>query len=59
MLHTIGREQGKTMMLRQIDQLPVDTFFAPNEMTLQLDINTVATKSVEERLHHIGGRMGV
>ena len=47
MLHAIGREQRKPMMLRQLDQLAVDAFFAPNEMPLQLDINAVASKSFE------------
>ena len=46
-LHAVGREQRKPMMLRQIDQLAIDTFFAPNEMSLQLDINAIASKSFE------------
>ncbi len=28
MLHAVGREQRKPMMLCQLDQLAVDTFFA-------------------------------
>ena len=47
MLHTVGREQGETMVLRQVDQLAVDPVFAPHEMALELDVNAVATKSVE------------
>ena len=47
MLHTVGREQGKPMMLRQVDQLAIDAFFAPNEMSLQFDINAIASKSFE------------
>jgi len=47
MLHTIGCEQRKPMMLRQLDQLAVDTFFAPNEMSLQLDISAIGSKSFE------------
>ena len=47
MLHAIGREQRKPMMLRQLDQLAVDKFFAPDEMSLQLDINAIGSKSFE------------
>jgi len=47
MLHTVGREQRKPMMLGQLDQVAVDTFFAPDEMSLQLDMNAIASKSFE------------
>jgi hypothetical protein len=47
MLYTVGREQRKPMMLRQLDQVAVDTFFAPDEMSLQLDMNAIASKSFE------------
>ena len=47
MLHAVGREQRKPMMLRQLDQLAVDPFFAPDEMSLHLDINVIASKSFE------------
>jgi hypothetical protein len=39
--------RAKAEMLRQLDQLVVDTFFAPNEMSLQLDISAIGSKSFE------------
>ena len=53
MLHAVGREQGKTMVLRQVDQSAIDALFAPHEMALQFDINAIATKSVEQPLRAI------
>ena len=53
MLHTVGREQRKPMMLRQLDQVAVDTFFAPDEMSLQLDINAIGCKSFEQPLQAV------
>src|SRR4029450_4985409 len=53
MLHTVGREQGEMMVLRQVDQLAVDPFFAPHEMALEVDVNAAAPKSVEQPLRAV------
>ena len=46
-LRPVGREQRKTMLFREIDQLAIDPFFAPDEMALDLNIDAVATKCVD------------
>jgi hypothetical protein len=48
MLHAVRREERETKMLREIDQLAIEAFFAPNEMALDLDIDAIAPKCGEE-----------
>ena len=47
MLHAIGREQRELMLFREVDQLAVDSFLAPDEMALQFDVNALAVESLE------------
>ena len=35
------------MMIREVDQLAVDAFLAPNAMALEFDINTIAPKKID------------
>jgi len=46
-MHSVRREKRETMLFRQLNQLAIDAFFAPNEMALQFDINTIASKDIE------------
>ena len=46
-VHSVGREEWEPMLFRKLDELAIDAFFAPNEMALEFDINTIATKDVE------------
>src|SRR4051794_24591040 len=49
-LDSVGREEGEAMMFREIDQLAVEPVLAPNEMALQLNIDALAAKGLEEQL---------
>ena len=37
-------------MIRQIDQLSIDLFFAANEMTLNFDVDIFATERIDKKL---------
>jgi hypothetical protein len=50
MENSIGGEEGKPMMFSEINQLAIDPFLAPNEMALQLDIDAIAAKGLEQML---------
>ena len=52
-LDAVGREQWKTMVLGQVDQPAIDALLAPHEMALQLNINAVAAKDLEQPLHTV------
>ncbi len=50
MLHAVGREEREAMLFRQVDQLAVDSFLAPDEMALQLDVNALPAKDIKQLL---------
>src|SRR5450432_3660908 len=52
-LHAVGREQRETVVLGEIDQLAVYPLFTAHEVPLQLDINLVRAKSVEQSSHAV------
>ena len=56
--HAVGREEREPKVLREINQAAIEAFFSPNEMPLQLDIHSIASKRVEEKLRAVGQTPG-
>ena len=49
-LHAIGGQDRQSIISGKINKLPVHSFFAPQKMTLNLNVNIFATERVDEKL---------